>query len=59
MHHYWSKHGIRPSVFAEMSTDELTFVRGSYFYEIEEIDKETLDKINLANEGKVYPTFVI
>lgn len=59
MHYYWSEHGIRPSVFSEMTTNELAFVRGSYFYEIEEANKEMTDKIKLANEGKAYPTFVI
>lgn len=48
MYYYWSRKGIRPSVFHNMSPGELTVVQAFYEKEIEEKNK-------LANSGQPCP----
>lgn len=43
MYYYWTRHGIRPSTFYEMSPGELQLIRAFYQYDREHIE-ETLKK---------------
>lgn len=55
MYYYWVEHGIRPSVFYNMSSGEKLVVRSFYEKEME----EKYEKIKGLKDIPIYPVSIV